>query len=622
MAEASPQLEHARDLYRRGDYNAALIACVELIQTSPNTPGLVELRNRIIQASLDERVLQARDREEESKNIMSIEPVEKTGIPESYSIRRRVEDTSDPLVPPPGRMQQVLDRPVTMHLEGANLSDLIDYLSMDTNINIIADQNLGGNKTLNIHVDNTPLRELLDYISRNLGVEFYAGDHVLWAAPAGSKQGAPLKTRIYRFRRGFQFHGGDWGENSSGKTDESMIETLSRKATVLSTEKSHIERLIEQFVPPSEGSQFYLDRSSHTLFVRNTPDNLALIETIINSLDVNPPQVFIEARFVETTLSDLRELGIEWVLNSPLVTSRTTALRDGMPTRVTQTQIDEGASISFDPFSSDDSGTFPLGPQGSFGLVRPGNPQTASQGLNLTYNGILTEPMFNAVLHALDISGDGRTLSVPRVTTVNNNPAKLRNGQDLRYFEEFKAQAFNLVDEDNKRFTVTVLIPAGKPVLEELGITLVAVPSVGADRQTISLLLTPTISRLDGFLSYQDDSLGATNVANQIRQVVVKLPIISRREVQTKVVVGSGETVVMGGLIDSVQQETEHSIPFLGSIPILGNFFKRTDTTTEQKNLLIFVTATVLSERGESLLAAGRREEEGSEPVDEPRLRP
>ncbi|MDZ4200113.1 MAG: hypothetical protein U1E27_12610, partial [Kiritimatiellia bacterium] len=136
--------------------------------------------------------------------------------------------------------------------------------------------------------------------------------------------------------------------------------------------------------------------------------------------------------------------------------------------------------------------------------------------------------------------------------------------------------------------------------LEELGITLVAVPSVGADRNTISLLLNPTISRLEGFVSYQDDTT-VTNRADQIRQVVAKLPIVSRREIQTKLVVESGETVVMGGLIDTVTQDTIHRVPVLGWLPLIGPLFRRTDTTEQSKNLLIFVTATVISERGESL---------------------
>ena len=136
--------------------------------------------------------------------------------------------------------------------------------------------------------------------------------------------------------------------------------------------------------------------------------------------------------------------------------------------------------------------------------------------------------------------------------------------------------------------------------MAELGFNLVAVPIVGADMRTINLLLTPSLSRLEGFISYQD-SAQTNEIYNTVQQVVAKLPVISRREVQTKIVVESGETVVMGGLIDTVKQETDHGVPFVSSIPLLGKLFNRSTTTEEQRNLLVFVTATVLSERGETL---------------------
>lgn len=194
---------------------------------------------------------------------------------------------------------------------------------------------------------------------------------------------------------------------------------------------------------------------------------------------------------------------------------------------------------------------------------------------------------------------------MPRVTTMNNNPAKLRSGKDLRFFEEFQAQAFSLVDANNQKYTVTALIPSGKPSIEELGYTLIAVPSVGADRQKITLLLNPSISALESYVSYQDGSDAPIPAGSpRIQQVVVKLPIFTRREVATKLTVQSGDTVVMGGLIDSIEQKTVHKIPILGDIPLVGALFRRTGVTEQRRNLLIFVTATVISDRGESLLSS------------------
>lgn len=599
-ARAEAALAEAEALYEQGDYSGALVRCVDIDRAYPNLPGLRQLRNTVLTASLEERTIDATAGADLSQGQMTVEAMEKATLPDTYLLERYIEGDTGSHLTPQGPLRKALEMPVSIHLKGANLGSFIDALSQDENINIIADQNLGQGKAVDIDVDAVPLREILDYLSRNFDVDFYLGEKIIWATAPAQADSAPLETRFYHLRHGLQFHGSDWAQPAEPGPGFSEIAALSGKATVLAEEQNYIFNLITNFVPQVEGAQLYLDPNTHALIARNTPQNLELLERLLEEVDVNPPQILIEARFVEVLVADLRDLGVEWILDSPLVVTRTGVDVNGETVSAPRSQIDSGVIFNTSPFRSDEDGTTDLGPQGVFGQVREGVPSLADQGLNMTYRGTLTDPMFQAILHALEISGKGRTLSVPRVTTINNNPAKLRNGEDLLFYEQFKSQAFQLLDDNNKRFTVSVLIPDGKPTLAELGITLVAVPSVGADMRTINLLLTPSLSELKGFINYQDTS-PSNNVFNTVQQVVAKLPVIARREVQTKVVVESGETVVMGGLIDTVTQETDHGVPFVSSIPLLGKLFNRSTTTEEQRNLLIFVTATVLSERGETL---------------------
>ncbi len=596
------ELREAEKLYESGDYQKALMACIEVNQQDKNTVGLNDLRNRCISAMLDQRESRIKENEVLSVKNMALEAKEMGQVPPNYMIERFVSTVCEPFANQDSPLYKLLAKKVTIHLKGANVSDLIETLSANDGVNMIADKDLAEGKAIDIEVDDVPLKEVLDFISRNYKIDFYLGENVIWVTKTVSQKSQPLVTRIYHLKKGLQLHGNDWGESKDKLISD--LGLISGKATVLPTGKTYMEDVVEKFVPKVEGAEFYIDRNTHDVFAKNTPDNLKLIGEILETMDKSPPQVLIEARFIEITQSDLREIGLEWTLNSPFIVSKKSIYENGAWVRSPKTQVGTGDIVSYSPYTSDESGAFPLGPRGSFGLVRGGNPPTASQGLNLTYQGVLTEPMFQAVLHAIDISGEGKTLSVPRVTTVNNNPAKLRDGDDLLYYKEFEAQAFNLVDDNNKRYTVTALIPKGSPDMAELGITLVAVPSVGADRKTVSLLLMPSISLLDRFVSYQNESVSTNRVTGEIPQIVVKLPVIRRREVQTKVIVESGETVVLGGLIRTVQQETLHKIPFLGSIPLIGHLFRRTDVTEENKNLLIFVTATVISERGESILPA------------------
>ncbi len=585
--------------FEAGDHNTALLSLIQASGIDPLHPDIEPMRQKILTAMSERRAVKSFTDADIADARMAIEATEKAAIPETYRLEEVVDPKLEPHGGEPSDLKKALSNNVSMHLKGATLSAFFDAISKSADLNIIADKGLAEGKSVDIEVDDVPLREILEYISRNYGVKFYLGNNLMWVTKA-APTAVPLETRLYTLHKGVHYHGSDWGEAKAGDPLG-----LSLKATELASSKSYLLEVIERFVPKVEGSQAHFDANVHTLFARNTPENLELIEQIITTLDVTPAQVLIEARFVEVVAADLREVGIEWVLDSPLTVSEKGVLENDSVVRVPASQIKEGTIVSYDPFKSDAQGVAPLGPQGPFGQLRAGNPPTSDQGLNFTYQGILTEPMFTAVLHALEISGKSRTLSVPRVATVNNNPAKLRNGEDLRFYEEFNAQAFSLVDINNQKYTVTVLIPKGKPSLEELGITLVAVPSVGRDMKTVSLLLTPTISRLEGFISYQDDEPlpdDDTPAALVPDQIVVKLPIVSRREIQTKIIVESGETVVLGGLMETVKQDTVHRIPILGSLPLLGPLFSRTDATEEQKNLLVFVTATVISERGTSLV--------------------
>jgi type II secretory pathway component GspD/PulD (secretin) len=608
--KVSPALAQAEALYAEKNFGAALTEYIEVRKAFPDTPGLEAMRHKVLTAIEEERVQRTIRRNILSEQQMATEAMEKAELPDTYGARRFLRSVLTSHRRPPGPMQEVLQTAVTIHLRKASLSSFIAAISQDSRINVVADAGLGAGKLIDIELDDVPLNEVLDYVSRNYDVRFYVGESLIWATSAKTTKNAPLETRVYRLHKGIQLHASDWKDTKNTKQSPASDRiSISGNATELAGTKTYLETIIAQFIPAVEGSQLLFDPNTHALFVRNTPDNLELIEDIITTLDVTPPQILIEARFVEITVADLREIGIDWILGSPLGVTSESVLVDGQWQRTAQTQVNSGNVVNYAPYTSDSAGTSPLGPQGAFGQNRTGNPTTANRGLNLTYAGILTQPMFQAVIHALDVSGKGSTLSVPRVTTLNNNPAKLRHGQDLRFFEEFQAQAFTLLNANNQRYTVTVLIPKGKPSLEEMGITLVAVPSVGADLNTISLLLSPSITSLDGFVSYQEDSESTdTDSFVDIEQVAVKLPIISRREIQTKVVVGSGETVVMGGLVDTVKQNTQQSVPLLGSIPLLGKLFQRTDVSEQKRNLLVFVTATVVSERGETVIATPENE--------------
>lgn len=557
-----PDVARAAELFMQEYYADAIIACTEIYKRDPLTPGLAELQGQIMHRLAELRQHATAVRQAPS-DALAIADLDRQGIlPDTYRQRQFVVGETQPIGSLPTAMQQVLQRPVTIHLENVLLSEIVAQISAAENVNMVADGSLD-DETLTIHVSNTPLSEVLEYIGRNLGVTFAVGQNIIWVTPGNEAAGkVPLVTRIYRLRKGLSKEELEGGPDSLG-----IIEA------------------VERFVPEVEGADILFNLKAHAILVKNSRENMRLIEDIIEVLDVRPPQVLIESRFISTSVTDLRELGVDWILNSPIGIGNKARIVDGNVQQLNRSQIHPGATIGFTEFAN------------------------ANQGLNFTFEGILTDPAFAAVVHALEASGKTRTLSVPRVTTVNNREASLRVGEDFRFFEEYQTEEVRSgTTPEGRDIYQSRLVPTGTPTLEELGIELVVTPSVGADLATISLSLAPEISSFVRWEYYETSAGNSSNnnVDNNSTTnaglSMIKLPVFQRSTIETELQVRSGETVVMGGLVTSSRDKKREGIPILSKIPWLGQFFRHDVYVDVSQNLLIFVTATLISDQGEELI--------------------
>lgn len=559
-----PEVARADALFQQGRMADAILACAALNRRDPLMPGLAELQGRIT-TELAERRQQAHAARAPASDRAALTDIGRQELlPETYRLVRPVTGMNGPVQTLPNAMQQALRQPVSIHLDNVGLSEIVREISKSTNINIVADGDLGG-KTISVHVENTPIAEVLEYVGRNMGVTFSVGQNIIWVTQGNTTSGkAPLFTRIYRLRKGLS------GEELEG-----------------GPEKLGIIEAIERFVPETEGADALFNLKAHALLVKNTRENLALIEDLVAVLDIKPPQVLIEARFISTGITDLSELGVDWLINGPITVNNKNVVINGGVLAAPKTQIASGATIGYTPFAN------------------------SVQGMNFTYEGVLTDPAFQAVVHALELSGKSRTLSVPRVTTVNNREASLRIGEDFRFFEEFDIQEVRTgVTPEGRDTYESRLVPTGTPTLEELGIELVVTPSVGADLATINLRLVPEISEFVRWEYYaaesasdseSDSSRSSTNVATGL----LKLPIFRRSKIDTEVQVRSGDTVIMGGLVTSTRVKSRSGTPVLSWLPLIGQLFRHDTIDEVRQNLLIFVTATLISDVGEELIPLG-----------------
>ena len=348
---------------------------------------------------------------------------------------------------------------------------------------------------------------------------------------------------------------------------------------------------------PTNSTLVYNARTS-TLIVHNTAENLEKFEQVLDWINTTPPNVQIEAKFVDISQSDLDELGFQWGLGgknmgsfginggqqltpfgfpggtAPTEGNLTTGLRTA--SAVQQNAID--ALLAANGFGS----------------------SVSPQGQVATVSGILTDPQFSVVINALSQKSSTDLLSAPKVTVVSGHSAEIRVAEEFIYptaFQPPTATAAGGGVNGGGAAAVTPSIPSSFST-REVGVLLDVVPSVGSDGYTINLALIPEVSEFLGFINYGGPiSLAAgNNVVTTFNDI--KQPLFSTRTVATSVVIWDGQTVVMGGMIREDVSVIDDKVPFLGDIPMLGRLFRSKVNSRTKRNLLMFVTARIVDPAG------------------------
>ncbi|MFO7820866.1 MAG: hypothetical protein R6V56_02235 [Lentisphaeria bacterium] len=515
---------------------------------------------------------------EKSKHEALNEVTENLLLPKNYGRTVRISPKHEPLALPPGPMEKLVEKKVSMQLTEAGVQDMVMALSNIDGLNIIADQALQADRKLTVSVQDVPLKDLLSYVSRNMGLEFHVGRNVIWVtqSTAPGAGGPDLETRIFKLRKGFipnQQSGGSPGGGDSGAGDFSGAAALGGEGSEDTELYDALEALL---VNSPEKAVLRVFKNRNILLVRNTPENIRLIEEAIKKFDIIPLQVLIQARFLTISQSDLNALGVSIEASN----------NEGVSSVIDKIT----GSTSFPPLS-----------------------ESSSPTLDLAISGIISDHSYDLILTALHKLTDAETLSAPRLTVMNNQTARIRRGTNFYYWEEWELVSDTILTndgasaEDTGRSSVQ---PVGAPQEIEEGITLDVHVNVGNDSDTVLLALAPTIKKVESFNTFdatgnvtrnarQDEKEDDKNQTATTDPVGYVLPEISESSVITKVAIESGETVVLGGILETRIQEEVHKVPVLGDIPYIGALFRRTLVSRDPRHLLIFVTARIVNPSGE-----------------------
>jgi type IV pilus assembly protein PilQ len=428
---------------------------------------------------------------------------------------------------------------LTLNFQDIDVRSVLQLLADTSGQNIVVSDSVTGSLTLRLQ--NVPWDQALDIVLRTKGLDKRRQDNVIIIGPTEE-----LASR-------------EKAELAAHKEVQELSPTRTEFMQVNYAKVTDLAKLIkntsakDSMLSPRGSLSF--DERTNTLLVQDTADKLADIRRLVQTLDVPVKQVLIEARIVIVSDTFERDLGARFGVTS--------AQKNGSNGLLSITGNGKGA---------DTMTQSAIGNLGTSGRVTPVTTPILDNRYQVNLpsahtNGSIGVSLLGGSyivdleLTAAQNEGKSETISSPRVITANQKQATIMQGVEIPYQESASSGA------TTTQFKNAVL-------------SLKVTPLITPDNRVI----------LD--LDVADDSVG------QLVQSATggAVPSIDTREIVTQVLVNDGQTVVLGGILDTTKSKTANKVPWLGDIPVLGNLFKSTTNVNNKTELLIFITPKILRE--------------------------
>lgn len=357
---------------------------------------------------------------------------------------------------------------------------------------------------------------------------------------------------------------------------------------------------------PQNGKNVFFNDREGTLLVRATAQELDLVEAAIQILNIAPPEVNIKVKFVEVTQNDSRALGFDWYLGNFLMGNGTMGMQGGTaPAFAGQpTSANPVGSFPDNPGAnsagqSDISQLLTSGLRNGNGNLIPGAPAVA------TLSGILTDPQFRVVLRALEQRDGADLLNEGQVTTLSGRQTQIQVA-DLQTIVITASVNQTAAGGGGGALGGTGAPGIGSTITYgttpiPLGPTIDVIPYVCADGYTVQMTLIPTVVEFVGYDNPGNFIPQAQSVGTSVGLPLtaqLPLPHFRIRQVTTSAIVWDGQTIVLGGLISENVARLKDKVPVLGDLPLVGRLFRSESNVSQKKNLVIFVTPTIIDPAG------------------------
>ena len=384
--------------------------------------------------------------------------------------------------------------------------------------------------TLTIVLDEVPWDQALDIVLQNNGLDKQFSGNVLRVATRDT-----LKKEAETMR-----------DLEKAQAEAVAPVTVTR---VLSYAKAAtMKDTLRKFLSPR--GDILSDDRSNQLIVRDIPSVIPTIDNLIRQLDRKSQQVEIEARVISASRAYSQDIGVQWGFAGSTTSGR--SIYSGNPA-VGVSPITTGSGLPQPPLT-----TLPTSTGGG---STAGIPYNVNLGAGVPTSGfgfIQRSPNFSIDLFisAAEAKGVGKLLSKPKVITQNNEKATVKQGTKI-------------------------------PIQTTINNTI----SVQYIDAVLKLEVTPQITA-EGTV-FMDVLVENTQIDNGIPRVQ-GIPALDTQSAETKVLVADGGTVVIGGIIVTQQQTSITEVPIVGSLPLIGRLFKRTNINIQSQELLFFLTPRII----------------------------
>jgi len=421
---------------------------------------------------------------------------------------------------------------LSLNFQNIEVRAVLQLIADFTGLNVVVSDSVGGNLTLRLQ--NVPWDQALDIILKSKGLGMRQTNNVVMVAPA-AEIAAREKLELESQKQ--------IKELAPLRTEFIQI-NYAKAADIADLMKSEDRNLL------SERGSVSVDERTNILLVQETSEKLAEINEVVKKLDIPVRQVMIESRIVVANNDFTKAIGTRLGFG---VHGRDAGTNNNFAATGSGAGTDSMLGTSWPT----DGGALPVTVPSLVDRTVSAAPiGGAIGGIALALLG--SDYMVDLEIQAMQAEGQGELLSNPRVVTSDQKEASIKQGVEIPYQEASSSGAT----------TVTF-----KEAVLELTVTPQITPD---DRVMMELMVSkdsPDFSRS-----------------------ILGVPPLDTREITTEVLVGNGETVVLGGVFEQDQTNNVSKVPFFGDLPIIGAAFRSTDKTNDKRELLIFITPKILKD--------------------------